>query len=125
MTCGAAELRVWIRAAGACGVPKPLAREPTGLQRTSADGRVKHADEFWGGGSTRGCCATTGVTLAVQLRYAANIWAPNANEEEDVMLGINFWAVYFLESLLFSVVALGSSCGQDGASGSCQCLPPP
>lgn len=40
---------MWIRAAGVCGVPEPLARETTRLQRTSAHGSVKHADEFFGG----------------------------------------------------------------------------
>lgn len=39
---------MWIRAAGACGAPETLAQEPSRLQRTSADGSVKHADEFWG-----------------------------------------------------------------------------
>lgn len=40
---------MWIRAVGVCGVPEPLARESTRLQRTSAHGSVKHADEFFGG----------------------------------------------------------------------------
>lgn len=73
-------------------MPEPLAQEPTRLQRTNADGSVKHADEFWVGVEVQEA-DVQGVPLTVQVRYAVNVWAPNPGEEEDMMLGTNFWAI--------------------------------
>lgn len=45
------------------------------------------------------------------VRFAANLWAPNPEEEEEVMLATYFWAILLFprELAIFSVIALGNS----------------